>query len=752
MTMRSFFRTYFLATIVIVGIFFWKPNANAAVSWTLGSIESSITASSTRILWDSTNSQFAVGYSTADGTLLKFSTSTAGSIWASPVTVLTTTNINPADTFFTTQAAAGTGYIMVGMVAGGDKKYQSSVNVGSTWSSTALNSLDQYIGGQIQTDSVTGYTYVSGRVTIGASQYVVMASTTLSPAINQFTSSTVGGPLAQNPQVDFFYTPTSGGTVAYSVLGSAALGVGWSTNMYTFTDLGFTPSVAYTILLRPRVKYDTNGTIYVLSLGSNDQTCTSVCDILLSRYVGAGAWTTEVIDTVGSLSVNAQHDLAFVNGTTPVITYYNNTTGALRYAYKDSGNSGCTGAAAASWTCGSVATSLTAPPAVSITTNNARQIVIAYQDVSASAFKTAYATIPASSSSVGTAFPKPAIPGNPTIKVNGGDLTANTLEIPVEVSATNATEVALSTNGDFYNVPWQPLSPKMKVTLKNQKGAQYVYAKFTNASGGVSNTVFGSVYYVAPQLIVPAPIPDVALPPVATPPPAPVQPPSVIKTEQPKNYELFAPYENFDPFNPHVQTKGIVIMLEKPSCPERSNAFSLGGTIIRDIKKSLYLVMPNQKVACPVVSLAVARSWGVTTFKQGSVASYRISSPLPYRPGTIVKNSKNREMYFANTKGKLHLFPNLAAYTKLGYGKNTVVVDSDSAVKAFAQSAKLARLDMHPDGTMFVLDAAKGEYGILQEREIHPINKQTLVKFGEKIGRAVKMLPGESYPISGRWD
>jgi len=501
------------------------------------------------------------------------------------------------------------------------------------------------------------------------------------------------------------------------------------------------------------VKYDTNGTIYVLSLGSNDETCTTVCDILLSRYVGAGAWTTEVIDTVGSLSVNAQHDLAFVNGTTPVITYYKNSTGVLRYAYKDSGNSGCSGAAGASWTCGNVATGLTAPPAVSITTNNSTQIVIAYQDVSASAFKTAYATIPTASASVGSAFPKPTIPGNPTIKVNGGDLTANTLEIPVEVSATNATEVALSTNGDFYNVPWQPLSPKMKIKLKNQQGAQYVYAKFTNATGGVTNAVFGSVYYVAPQLIVPAPIPAVVSPPPAPAVSAPViVPPSVIKAEQPKNYELFAPYDNFDPFNPHVQTKGIVVILEKPSCPERSNAFSLGGTIIRDIKKSLYLVMPNQKVACPVVSAAVARSWGVTVFKQGSIASYRLSSPLPYRPGTIVKNSKNREMYFANTKGKLQMFPNLATYTKLGYGKNTVVTDTQTAIGAFVQSAKLTRTDMHPDGTLFVLDAAKGEYGILQEREMHPIGKQTLLKFGEKIGRAVKLAPGETYPMSGRWD
>lgn len=755
MNCRSFFKKSFFAAQVFFGLFLVFSDADAAVTWESSNVQSSVIVSSTRVLWDSTNSQFAVGYSLADGTLLKFSTSTAGSSWATPVTTLSTTNLNVADTFFTTQAAAGTGYIFVGMVAGGDKKYQSSVNQGSTWSSTALNSLDQYVGGQIQTDSVTGYTYVAGRVTIGVSQYVVMASTTVSPAINQFTSSTIAGPLAQNPSVDFFYTPSAGGTVVYSLLGSAALGVGWSSNLYTFTDLGFTPSATYTILLRPRVKYDSNGVIYVLSLGSNDQTCTTDCDILLSRYVGAGAWTTEVIDTVGSLSINAQHDLAFMHGTIPIITYYNNTTGALRYAYKDSGNSGCTGSAAASWTCGSVATGLTAPPSVAISSNSSSKVVIAYQDYSASIFKSAYATIAAASSAtVGTAFPKPTKPSNPTIKVNAGDLTSEKLDVGVELSATNATEVALSTNPDFYNVAWQPLSPKMTVKLQNKTGAQYVYAKFSNATGGISDVVFGSVYYVAPQLIIPAPIPDVS--PAPTKPVEPnfvvTPPPSVFVGEQPKQYDLFVPFENFDPFSSFKPTNGVVITLEKASCPERVNAFSLDGSIIQDTKKALYLLMPNKKVACPVASYAVARSWGVSVFKKGSTAGYSISSQLPYRPGTIVRNSKTRQTFFVNTKGKLQMFPSTKAFASLGYAKNVIVFEADAVLGKFAQSAQLTRTDMHPDGTLFVLDAKKGEYAILQERALHALTKKTLLKFGEKIGRAVQLAPGETYPVGVRWD
>lgn len=750
MKLRSFFNFSFFVSVIFFGLLFQKSDANAAVTWSTSNIQSSIIASSTRILWDSTNAQFAVGYSTSDGASLIFSTSTAGSSWATPVTALSSASLSVVDTFFTTQAAAGTGYIFLGMVSGGDKRYVSSVNQGSTWSNTAISSLDQYVGGQIQTDSVTGYTYVAGRVGIGASQYVVMASTTFTPVANLFASSTVAGPLGANPTVDFTYSTTYGGLIAYSVMGSGDIGVVTSTDMYSWTSYGFTPDAAYTIQVRPRVKRDSSGNIYILSVGSNDMNCTSRCDVMLSRF-SAGAWTTEVIDTVGSLSINGQHDLAFVNGTTPVVTYYNNATGVLRYAYKDSGNSGCSGAAASSWTCGNVATGLTSPPSVSITTNSATKIVIAYQDFGSQIFKAAYATITSASTS-NSSFPKPVKPTNPSIKVNSGDLTSNKLEVGVDLSVVDGTEVALSTNPDFYNVAWQPLSPKMSIKLQNKQGPQYVYAKFANSSGGISDVVFGTVYYVAPQVIVPAPVIEtlpVAEQPIESTPS--VTPPSVSVGDTNK-YELFIPFENFDPFNPTKPTSGMVISLEKPSCPERVNAFSLDGTIIQDPKKALFLVMPNKKIACPVASYAVARSWGVVAFKKGSVDGYTISSVLPYRPGTIVRNTKTRQLFFVNTKGKLQMFPTTKAYATLGYSKNIVLSDTDAVLSKFAQSAQLSRTDMHPDGTLFVVDAKKGEYAILQERILHPLTKKTLLKFGEKLGRAVQFLPGESYQVGVRWD
>lgn len=755
MKIRSFYKTTFFSVILLGGLLFLNSTTKAALTWTTTNIESGFVASSTRVLWDPVLTQFAVGYSSSDGTLLKFATSTSGSAWSSPITVLSTSGLEVSDTFFTTQSAVGTGYIMLGMIAGSDKRYLSSVSEGSTWSDVGLSSLDQYIGGQIQNDDL-GNTYVVGRIHQGVDKKIVLAKTSLPPAVNVFASSTIDGPLSANATTDFVYSNSFGGAVAYTIVGDTYVYIATSTDMTTWSTSRFLPHASYGVYLRPRIKFDSNGKLYVVSVGSNDATCTTLCSVLVSSYA-SGVWTTEQIDTVGTLSFNLQHDISFLNGTTPIISYYNNFTGVLKASYKDTvEGSGCALGSRDGWVCADVATGLSSAPAVSLSTNGARNALIVYQDYASSQFMAAYASLPAaeSSTTVGTAFPKSTKPTNPTIKANGGDLTSNKLEINVDLSVIDGTEVALSTNPDFYNVAWQPLSPKMTVKLQNKTGPQYVYAKFSNATGGISDTVFASVYYVAPQLIVPAPIPDVS--PAPTKPAEPnfavTPPPSVFVGEQPKNYDLFVPFENFDPFNAYKPTSGTVVMLEKPSCPERVNAFSLDGSIIQDAKKSLYLIMPNKKVACPVASYAVARSWGVTSFKKGSIAGYSISSQLPYRPGTIVRNSKTRQTFFVNTKGKLHLFPSTKAYAALGYGKNIVALETDAVLGKFSQSAQLTRTDMHPDGTLFVLDAKKGEYGILQERTIHALSKKTLLKFGEKIGRAVQLLPGESYPVGVRWD
>lgn len=726
--------------------------AHAAVSWSNSVVESGVIASSTRVLWNSTLGEFAVGYTLSDGTASKFSSSTVGSAWANPVTSLSTTNLSPVDTFFTTNVG-GTGYVGMGMITGATKKYLSSSNGGSTWNAADVSTVDHYISGQIQVDNL-GYTYIAGRVEIGGSnEYVVMTKTAIPPASNFFTSSSIAGPLGGNPSVDFAHSSLSGGAVAYSIPSSGILDVFVSATMSTWTDISFTPSGTYSIMVRPRVKFDSNGVPYVIAVGSNNFPCSISCDVILSHYSG-GSWTTEVVDTVGSFSNNAQHDLAFVNGTIPIITYYNKTTGALRYAYRDLGGSGCSGANGSSWTCGNVATGFTMPPTVAISTNNSTKVVIVYQN-NLTAFDAAYATVslPSSgASTVNSAFPKAVAPTDLKIVVNNGGLTSDKLEVPIDLSATNATEVALSTNPDFYNVAWQPLNHRMSIKLQNKQGSQNVYAKFANSSGGVSDVVFGTVYYIAPQVIMPEPIADTA--PASEKPieSKPITAPPSVFPDDSKKYELFAPYENFDPFNPVNPANGTTVFLEKPSCPERINAFSLDGMIIQDVKKDLYLVVANKNVACPVGSYAVARSWGITSFKKGAVSGYQISSPLPYRPGTIVRNSKAGEMYFVNTKGKLHLFPNTKMLAALGYSKNPVLVEKVSVINMFTKSASLVRTDMHPDGTLFLIDAKKGEYGIIQNRVMHLVSRKTLLKFKENIGRAVRLLPGEQYETGDRWD
>lgn len=744
--LSRFFSNSFLfgVSLIILGSLFAAQPVHAVVSWNTTTVDANIIASSTRVLWDTTSQNFAVGYVTSDGTTLKFSTSTAGASWVSPVTALSTTNLTTSDAFFTTNGG-GTGYVMMGMISGAPKKYLNSSNGGSTWSSSDLQSVDYYVNGHIQADSL-GNTYIAGRVLIGATdQYVVSTKTSFSPSADLFTSSTAVGPLSENPTVDFAYTPTNG-VIVYSI-GTGDMGVVTSTNMTSWTNFGFTPSASYGVLLRPRVKFDSNGMIYILYVGANDSNCSVACDVLLSRRVGS-SWVTEVVDTVGSISFNAQHDLAFVNGTTPIITYYNNTDGVLRYAYKDSGNSGCSGTAAASWTCGNVDTGFTLAPSVAITTNSSTGAVIVYQN-NLTSLKAAYATISAAAATLNTSFPKQVVPGNPIIIVNHGDLTAKNVDIDVQVSATNATEVALSTNPDFYNVSWQPISPVMKVRLQKQSGTQYVYAKFTNTTGGVSNTVFGTVVYTSLQ-----PVTSIESTPIVV-----IQQPISSDISTPKSepksvvtyYDSFIAFENFDPFNAGTQSGGAVILFERPSCPERINAFTLGGTVIKDASGKMFVILSNQNVACPVLSTTVAQSWGIYSYKRGSVVGRSISTALPYRPGTIVRDSKTRASFFVNTKGKLHPFTDQKKLTQLGYGKNQVFLEKTNVLNSFTKSAALTRTDIHPDGTLLIMNAAKGEYGILQERVLHPVSRSTLLKFKEKLNRAVRFMPGEYYQLGVRW-
>jgi len=751
-----------ITALLVCSFFFTTDDAYAGtVSWATATIESSVTASSTRVLWDSSADRFAVGYVLSDGTKLKFATSTAGSSWSAAVTALSSSNLSTSDVFFTTSWSGGGNYIMFGNPTASNQKYLASGSGGSTWTSTDLTTLDRFINGAVQATE-TGNTYIVGRIQVGDAEKVASASTTANPISDVFVSSTVAS-VASAPTVDFAYHPTNGVAV-FSLMGSGTVGVVTSTNMAAWTDHSFTPPGSYTAINRPRVKFDKNGKFYILYVAADNGGCSVKCDVLLSSYA-AGTWTTEIVDSVGAsgaFSTDADHDLGFINGVTPIISYYNASTGYVRYAIKDSGNSGCSGSDGSAWTCGDV-TSVSMAPTLAMTTNNSTTAVIVYQS-GMTTFVSAYGTYStASSATTLSALPKPIKPTNGTLVVNSGYATTKNLDIPVEVSAKNATEVAISTNPDFFGVAWQPIGGKKIVHLQNKTDTQYVYAKFTNATGGVSDTIFDDITFVPLSVETPvATAPMVATPTTSVPTEPSVSVPAQsnggIVKENPTAietvYQYFVIDDGVNPFSTEgmsSEKNGTIVSVVKPLCPERPNAFSLGGTVVRERTGALFLLLKSQRVVCPIPSNAVLRSWGATA-RSGSAKGYRISSPLPYRPGTLVQNTTTRERYFVNTKGRLQKLPSQQQYWKLGYKRNQIFFEYDRVLKKYPQSPMLTRADIHPDGTLFLLDAKKREYAMLQNRELHPISFKTLMKFHEIPSRSVKLLRGEKYPFGVRWE
>lgn len=739
---------------VYFGTFFYASPARAAMTWdATGVIDSSNIASSTRVLWDPLLDQFATGYTSNDGASLFFSTSTNGSVWATPIQVLSAgSGLPAAETFFTTKWAGGTDYIFIGMTAG-VRYYVSSAGGGSSWSTASIVSPSNFTTGNVQTD-VSGKTYIAGH-TSNISHNLDLFKTSSAPDADAFVTTTIfSAPFFSfAPRTDF---ALSGSNLAVSMLKfgtdapyveiSSDSGDTWGN---TQVDAGSDAS-----FLRPRVKYDGSGNLYMVYVAANNDTCTTGCHIMLASFNGV-SWTLEQVDTVGGFDIYAQHDLAFINGTTPVIVYYNKATGTLRYATKDSRGQGCDGTAASAWTCGNVATGFTQAPAVSIAAHGP-YAMIAYQ-LNTGSFKSAFGTwVSDASESVGTAFPKTDPPKHPHIVVNGGQKISNTLDVSVEVSADNASEVALSTNPDFYNAAWQELAGKKTIHLDNKSGAQHVYAKFTNPSGGISEVVFDDITYSggqiqsAPVMTQPVVMLDTTTPPVTPPAPSIPQQTPVVNN----GYAYFVVGDGVNPFSSESNsgaTSGTSSEGERLSCPERSNAFTAGGDIIRDAKGHLFVLLKSQHVACPVASYVVAQTWGKSVHR-GSADGYVISSSLPYRPGSIIQNAKTRERYFVNTKGGLHKFPNATQFGKLGYSKNRIMIDQPAAIMSYHMSAVLTRNDIHPDGTLFLLDAKKREYGILQNRTLHPISYKTVIKFKENAARAVKLLPGETYTVGVRWD
>ncbi len=721
----------------------------AGITWTTTTVASSLTASSTRILWDTYRTEFAIGLETAALSSVQFVTSTSGSAWSSAVTVGSVSNLSGI-TMFTTSSLANGAYYFVGAVTGGTSKVYQSSNQGASFSSYDYNGVnpgDYFANGQVQAAAGPVY-YIAGRVDVGATPHVVFASTTAS--VNVFATSSIAT-LAANPTVDMAYGSgkiavvyvVQSDTTLYMVTSSSA-GPPWTSNNLA-SGAG--------MIINPSVKIDTTGKIWVTYIAANAFNCSSYCEVRLSRYESSSGWNTEAIDSVSSIDSNSKPQLAFVSGTTPVIAYYSGST--LKYAYRDSGNSGCSGTDAASYSCGTVVASSGVGP-LSIATNHADKAVITYQAYP-STLKAAYADLTAASSSgsssgFGLLAPIPVL--SPFLSINSDNVATATTSVVLQLGATNASEMAVSLNPDFFGEVWRPLQSSLAYKLNSKPGVQRVYAKFDNVTGGISKVVYDDILYdpTGGSLATTAPVVS-SPPPSFAPAPEPVitNPPG---SSLPKPDEFSGP--EILPFANEEQKQSSSVpsvSFRAPSCPQRPNAFALGGSIIQDAKSHQYfLLIANSKVVCPALSRAIAASWGVTgVAKKMSIAGYTISSLLPYRPGSIVQDSKSGARYIVNTKGQLHWFPTHTQQIKLGYGNSRILLDSRAVFEKLGFHVPLTRLDIHPDGTLFVIDAKKGEFAMLQNRILHPISRASLLKFKENPRRAVRFAHGETYPIGVRW-
>lgn len=492
-------------------------------------------------------------------------------------------------------------------------------------------------------------------------------------------------------------------------------------------------------------RYNALGIAFILCGGARG----SSCDLYFSSidYGNGLVADAEIIFSGIPQSDNIKLSIASRNKG-PVIVFSDGSN--IRYAAREynnrTGNGACTGATVSDWSCGIVQSGVTTVSALNVGGMRYNgspsglyedQIGLVWSDNSQTYYAQGIPTdVTLAAATAGSAFPKPVVPKNPRIVVNNGVTETRERIVPISARAEDATYVALSLNSDFYNVPWQEIGYPNYITLPNTAGNYTIYAKFTNQTGGVSEVITSGISFLKDVVTAPAkPIVEESAPPIQT----PVQIPEPVIQSAP----LFSL-----PVIPPTP-----ITYSKYSCTFRPNAFSLGGKIIRDsTSKKLYMISESQKSACEVVSAAVARSWGVVTFPTRSISGYELSTPLPYKPGTVIVDSKTGTRYFANSAGELHKFPSLTQYRALGYSSQAFHYDTAAAITRFNRSADLTRRDIHPDGTMFVLDKKKGEYAILHNRALHRLTAVSIKKYGEQAQRATSLLKGETYLEGDRWD
>ncbi len=748
----------FVASIAsLVGIVAWDILSVHAVtpSWTTNT---SVGADYTYpiVKYNSTRSEFAVAYSTVAGTHLRFSTSSVGTAWSSPVTItsglltaLPLLTVNSSGAYFTGTFSSTAGI------------FGTSANSGLSWTTSTPTGFDRHYN-SASLSTVGSSIYLGGSV--GGSGISGFWSAYSVNGGSSFTSSTLAGQASQGRsvaggnQVVGVYTISGDATNLYVL--SSTSGSSYEKTTIAMADSGgiTSPFIAIDSNNRTWIAYYVNvGGSYFIEIATFNTGDSGSC-----------IWKRERIDTAGTTAPSSL-DLAFLNGSTPIISYSYKADGVrdLRYAVRDNGSSGCSGSDGSKWSCANIVTTLSGNDPVSLATNGAGKTVVAYQNpgmyaASADFLGTSYdysctASTSSSNSYALQTLLSPIFISADSIVINKGVSHTASRQVDVVFNVKNASEVAISLNSGMFGAVWGPYIKSQSITLPNSTGQHKVYAKFTNQTGAVSEIASSTIVYEPVIIITPPPVPSVTFPIILVP-SAPPIPLVVVPLPHPPFFGIqdIGTEPSFD----HTETMAKLIIQQKKMkeegflCPERPTAFSVGASVVRDRSTGKrYVMLTSQGVICPVLSNAVLASWGIRSVTiVANIAGMRVSSALPYRPGTIVRVRETGHTYFANPQGRLHRFASPKILSTLGYRASFTRVDSRAVVSAFTEAVTLSRTDIHPDGTLFVIDERAGLFAILHKRIIHHINRKTLDMYGENRARAVRFRAGEKYEIGDSWN
>lgn len=488
----------FLLAIVVFFIVSQSQPARAEYSWTTATLASATVATSSAMIYNSAAGEFAFTWLNAGGGTLKFTTSTISNSWATPLTITTVTNGRMYSVAMTTSTSASTYYgLFTDMIdtldmgqSGRNRIYKSAALNGSSWTLQATTTAvtDNFAESELTIQD--GSIFIAGNAYIDSDKTFMIAKSTATDSFASFTTSTlyqgsdnVGNSSIHNGGgiIGVMYTRSSSFNNIYTA--TSTNGVSWGTSTLTGS-----------MIITARMRVDASGKQWVAWVSSSGFNCASGCTLKLSRYEGASGWVTETIDTAGSTWNNGESqskpiDLAFINGTTPVVAYYNTGAGSVRFAYRDAGNSGCSGADAASYTCGNALTGLSSSitGGVTIATNGAARAMIAASDFGATAIKAATADLTvaaaAAASPVSALQAPPPPPQISSMTINGGATSTISRDVEVELTSGSAIEMVVSTDPTFSGLSWKPFASKSIVTLPETPGTYKIYAKVSSNSG-----------------------------------------------------------------------------------------------------------------------------------------------------------------------------------------------------------------------------------------------------------------------------